>query len=186
MSDEFVVGNFGIFGEGASEGEIEVGVVVAPEGGDDWGDDEGDLAVGEAEESGGAAFENVGVGTLGFPRESVERGEHGDFAGERPGGAGSARENGGEEAEGVSEGFGAFVGGSDEEGGAAEGVCYVSHEETLGYVMKAREGDFVGVGTQGGECAFDCGLAQEGFQAFADCGENHLAESFAFVLLGIG
>ncbi len=87
MSDEFFVRNFGVFAEGARERQIEVGIVVAPERGDDRGDDERDLAVGETEEGGGAAFENVRVRALRFPRESVEGGEDGDFSSDAGAGA---------------------------------------------------------------------------------------------------
>ncbi len=43
------------------------------------------MAVGQTEERGGAAFENVRVRALRFPRESIEGREDGDFTGEAAG-----------------------------------------------------------------------------------------------------
>ncbi len=80
MGEQIVERDFGVFGEGAGEGKIEVGILIAPEGGDDRGDDQGDLAVGEAKKRGGAALENVGVGALRLPGKRVEGGECGDAA----------------------------------------------------------------------------------------------------------
>src|ERR1700750_1391191 len=103
MEEKIVEWSFDVSGESAGEGEIDVGVLIAPKGGGYRRDDERDLAVGEAEERGGAAFEDVGVGTLGWPGQRVEGGERGDSA-ERAG------KDAGEEAESFGESFGAFVG----------------------------------------------------------------------------
>ena len=118
MGDEFFVRNLGIFGESACEGEVNVGILVAPESGGNRGDDEGDFAVSETVEGGGAAFENVRVGRLRIPRKTVERGQDGNAAGV----AGEYLE---EEAETVGEGLSAAVGVGDKEGWAAEFVSEI-------------------------------------------------------------
>ena len=158
--------DFGVFGEGAREGQIDDGVLIAPKGGDDWGDDHGDLAVGETEESGGAALEDVGVRALRFPRESVKGRKSGDAAG------GSGK-NPGEKAEGFGEGFCAAIRIGDEESGAAEFVREIGGDERLGDIVETGEGNVLCAGAQGGERAFHGGMAKNSLQSFANGGEDH-------------
>src|SRR5450432_1450103 len=40
--------------------------------------------------------------------------------------------------------------------------------------MESGEGDLICAGTQDGERVFDGGLVEDGFQTFANCGEDHL------------
>jgi len=138
MVDELVVGEFGVFGENLREGEVDVGILIAPERGGDRRDDERGFAVAESIECGGAAFENVCVRGLGIPGETVEGGKDG-YA------AGGAGKNLGEEAEGFGELFGAAIGFGDEESGAAKFVGEVGGEERFGDVVKAGERDEVGI-----------------------------------------
>jgi hypothetical protein len=130
MEQQFVERSFDVSGECAGEGEIDVGILIAPKRSGYRRDDERDLAVGEAKERGGAAFEDVGVGALRLPRERVEGGKRCDAA-ERAG------ENAGEEAERFGEGFSAFVGLGDEVSGAAEFVRDVGGDEGFGDVVEA-------------------------------------------------
>ena len=127
------------------------------------------MAVGEAEERGGAALEDVGVGALRLPGERVECGKRCDAA-ERAG------ENAGEETERFGERFGAAVGFGDEVGGAAEFVRDVGGDEGFGYVVQAGERDVVAAGTQGGERRVHRGMAQDAFESFADGGKDHSRE----------
>ncbi len=132
MEEEFVVRGLDVGGERAREREIRVRILIAPERGRDRRDDERDLAVGETEKSGSAAFEDIGVRALRLPRERVERGERRDTA-ERAG------ENAGEEAEGFCERFGALVGFGDEIGWTAQFVRDIRDNQSFRDVMQSRE-----------------------------------------------
>src|SRR5260221_3314908 len=70
----------------------DVGILVAPKRGGHRCDNEGNFAVRQAVESGGAAFEDVGVRRLRIPGQIVEGGPDGDPAG-------GSRKNLAEEAE---------------------------------------------------------------------------------------
>jgi hypothetical protein len=140
VGNQFLVGDPGVFGKSARESEVDVGILVAPKGGRNRCNDERDFTVGETVESGGAAFENVGVRRLRVPRKAIECRQDADASGM----AGKYLE---EETETVGEGLGAAIGVGDKKGWAAKFVGEVGGDEGFGDVLKAREGDEVAVGT---------------------------------------
>jgi hypothetical protein len=140
MGDEFLVGNFRVFGESAREGEVHVGILIAPESGGHRRDDERDFAIGETIESGGTALEDVGVRRLRVPGKTIERGQNG-YA------AGMTRKYLEEEAETVGEGLSATIGIGDEESRAAEFVGEIGGDEGFGDLLQAGKSDQIAVGT---------------------------------------
>src|SRR5580692_10072799 len=79
MGDELLVRNFGVFREDLREGEVDVGILVAPQGSGYRRNNERDFAIAETVEGGGATLENIGVWRLRIPRETIEGGEN-DYA----------------------------------------------------------------------------------------------------------
>lgn len=140
--------------------------MIAPKGSDDWRDDHGDLAVGETEEGGGAALENVGVWALGFPGKRVEGGKRGNAAG-------GAGENAGEETQRFCQRFCAAIGVRNKKGGTPELVREIGGHEGFGDVVKTGKRNMLRAGAQGCQRALHCGMAKNGLQSFANGGKYH-------------
>src|SRR5579859_1333219 len=164
VRDERVEADFIVGAERAREDFVTVVRAMAPKRGGNGRDDERSLSGGEAEERGGATFENVRVRTARVPRKRVKRGKYGDVAGV---------ENVREEAESFRERFREFVGCDEKERGSAKLTGKVRGEQRLGGGLQTGKLDFCVAGAQGAERAFDSGKAQEAFQSFANYGKNH-------------
>jgi hypothetical protein len=140
VGDEFFVGNFGVFGERAREGEVDVRILIAPESGGHRRDDERDFSVGETIERGGPTLEDVCVRRLQVPGKTVESGQDGYTAGM----TGKYLEK---ETKTVGEGLSTAIGVGDEEGGATEFVREIGGDEGFCDVLEAGKSNEIGVGT---------------------------------------
>jgi hypothetical protein len=140
VGDEFLVGNFRVFGQSTGKGEVDVGILVAPEGRGHRCDDERDLAVSETVQRCGAALEDVRVRALWVPGKTVESGQDGYTTGM----TGKYLEK---ETKTVGEGLSAAIGVADEESGAAEFVGEIGGDEGFGEALEAGKSNEIGVGT---------------------------------------
>ncbi len=156
MREQFFERDFGIGSERAGEREIDVRILIAPERGTYRRDEQRNLPIGEAEKRGGAALENVGVGTLRLPGQGVKGREGGDTAH-------GAGKDGGEKTQRFGERFGAAVGLGDEERGTAQLVRDVGGHKSLGDIVQTGNGDELPAGAQGGEGRFHRRMAQHTF-----------------------
>ena len=153
MEQEIVERNLDVAGESAGEGEIDVGILIAPERGGDRRDHQGDLAVGEAEERGGAALENVGVGALRLPGQVSNAGSvvtPPSAPGKMPAKKRSVS----------ARASARRLDSVTKNAGRRKFVRDVSGDERFGYVVQAGERDVIAAGTQGGERAFHRRMAQ--------------------------
>src|SRR5216684_8249810 len=166
MGDQFIVWNVGVFGQRTSEIEVSGGILIAPKRGGNGRDQQRDLAVRDPKESGGAAFENVGVRALRFPRKPVEGRERGD-ASSGPG------KDGAEEAQCFGESFGAAIGAGDKKGGTPQLARQVSGNEGFRDVMQSGNRDMACAGAQSGQRALHRRMAKNGLQSLADGRKYH-------------
>ena len=81
MSDQLFVRELCILRQSFRQGQIYVGILVAPERSRDRRDHERNFAVRETIECCGAALENIGVRSLRVPGKAVEGGKDGDAPG---------------------------------------------------------------------------------------------------------
>src|SRR6266404_1126946 len=166
VRDQFFQRDLRVSRQGTRQRKIDVGVLVSPQCRAYRRDQERYLSVGDAEQRGRAALENVRVRALRLPRERVERRQRGDAA-ERAG------ENGGEEAQRVGQGLRAAIGIGDKEGRAAQLVRDVRGDHRFCDVVQTGQRNMLAARAQCGDCAVHRRMAQHSFKPLADCRKDH-------------
>ena len=124
------------------------------------------MAVGEAEEGRGAAFQDIGVRALRLPREGVEGGERGDI------GSGT-RKNAEEKSQRIRKRFSAAIGIRNEESRAAQFVREVGGDQRFGHIVQAGKRNMIGASAQFRKRTVQTGMTEHGFEAFADYRKYH-------------